>query len=994
MDEHLFERAKAQADSRAAPGAAGPTPASPASGAVETAVYNGNNTPGLSSNGLDTPSDSTGDASATQQAEMVNSAVTVFPNSCSGPCGLQSAPLYNLIGASPGDCVFDPQVAWDQQWGRWIFVMTDQKTTVAGACGTNITGDRLVVGWTYTADANDFLKANVCWMEIDQGSNLDDFPKLGHDDNSLVVGANVFAKYGQGSFLNSAVWVVSKPSGVSATNGCGIGGPSFSKVSLGSTVFTPVPTDMTDGSPVDYIVASQQPTSTTANNLFVWQSSVSSGVTFVGYFGVASYGVPPDVPQPATGASSCTSGTCLDSGDARLTQAVGHYDPDAGHEAIWTQHAVSDPRFPTRSVLRWYELLPDIGAVRQSGYVSDSSLYIFNGAVSPTAAGDEAVIVYNAGDAAVDGFASFRAQSRNRLAPLGAMSNEAVLASSTVNDADFSCGASQTPPKSFSCRWGDYSAARPDPANANAVWGFEMLTGSGGSPTSAGWSTQVAEITPGCSSVQVGAAAAGSGVVQVTASAPIGCSNPQYQFYLQAPGGAWTLVQPWSANNVWTWNTSGYRPGTYNIDVWTNQYGDSLASAESFAVTQWTIPACTSAGVSANLMSPQPTGTQMTLTATSMCPSPNPEYEFWLLPPGGPWSLVQPYSTSATFQWDTTGRAPGAYHFSVWVRDASSSGEFGTPPYTYDAYAALDFALSPAPCTGMTASASPASTATVGTSVSVTGAVTGCPNPRYEFWLLPPGGSWSLVQPYSANATFAWNTFGMPAGSYRFSVWARDLTSSSSYDTFSAFQYQLTLAPCTAINATIMPLSSANVGTTVTVTGSASGCPNPRYEFWLLPPGGTWTLVQGYSTSPTFTWNTAGAAAGSYRFSVWTRDASSSASYDAFSAFNYTLTTAPCTGMSASASPTSAAVGATVTITGSATGCPNPLYEFWVLPPGGTWTLLQAYSSSKTFTWNTAGEPVGSYRFSVWARDTSSAGTNGTAPYTYDSFNAFGYTLS
>jgi hypothetical protein len=86
-------------------------------------------------------------------------------------------------------------------------------------------------------------------------------------------------------------------------------------------------------------------------------------------------------------------------------------------------------------------------------------------------------------------------------------------------------------------------------------------------------------------------------------------------------------------------------------------------------------------------------------------------------------------------------------------------------------------------------------------------------------------------------------------------------------------------------------------------------------------------------------------------------------------------------------------VGTTVTITGAATGCPNPRYEFFVLPPGGSWTLLQGYSASPILTWSTGGRAAGSYRFSVWARDAGSAGVSGSPPYTYDSFSAFLYSL-
>jgi hypothetical protein len=174
--------------------------------------------------------------------------------------------------------------------------------------------------------------------------------------------------------------------------------------------------------------------------------------------------------------------------------------------------------------------------------------------------------------------------------------------------------------------------------------------------------------------------------------------------------------------------------------------------------------------------------------------------------------------------------------------------------------------------------------------VTISASTPGCPTSNFEFWFLPPGGTWMVARPYSANATFTWNTLGKAPGVYRFSVWARDPTSSASYDAFNAFNYMLSVAPCTGETYTTSPSGPAQVGNTVTVTATATGCPNPQYEFWVLPPGGTWTLVQAYSTNATFTWNTAGTAAGAYRFSVWARDASSSSSYDSFSAFNYALT--------------------------------------------------------------------------------------------------------
>ena len=147
-----------------------------------------------------------------------------------------------------------------------------------------------------------------------------------------------------------------------------------------------------------------------------------------------------------------------------------------------------------------------------------------------------------------------------------------------------------------------------------------------------------------------------------------------------------------------------------------------------------------------------------------------------------------------------------------------------------------------------------------------------------------------IGQPYSSSATFAWNTTP-PAGTYRYSVWVRDASSSAAYDGyFPGAVYTLTTTPCTSVTASAAPASPQAAGTVITITASASGCANPRYEIWILPPGGTWTIVQPYSSTATFTWQTT-PATGTYRYSVWVHDASSSATYDTyFPGTAYTLT--------------------------------------------------------------------------------------------------------
>ena len=119
---------------------------------------------------------------------------------------------------------------------------------------------------------------------------------------------------------------------------------------------------------------------------------------------------------------------------------------------------------------------------------------------------------------------------------------------------------------------------------------------------------------------------------------------------------------------------------------------------------------------------------------------------------------------------------------------------------------------------------------------------------------------------------------------YRYSIWARDAGSTGGYDAyFPGTAYTLTAAPCTSVTASAAPASPQAHGATITFTASASGCANPVYEFWIQTPGSTtWTMVRAYSSSATFTWTTTGLPAGTYRYSVWVRDASRTTSYDTY----------------------------------------------------------------------------------------------------------------
>ena len=283
-------------------------------------------------------------------------------------------------------------------------------------------------------------------------------------------------------------------------------------------------------------------------------------------------------------------------------------------------------------------------------------------------------------------------------------------------------------------------------------------------------------------------------------------------------------------------------------------------------------------------------------------------------------------------------------------------------------------------CATSTLSATPSSQQAAGSPVALTASTSGCPNPQFRFWTRPASGSWTMAQDYSASNTFNW-TSTTPAGAYYIGVHVRDAASTAAYDSLASIPYTLTGTGCGSVTESAAPASPQASGTQVTFTATASGCTNPRYEFWARWQGSsTWQLLQGYSTGNVYHWNSSGAAAGTEYFGVWVKDASSAATLDANTSIPYSVTTASCTSVTASAVPSSVAHGSGthVTITGSGSGCTNPLYEFWMRPASSaTWQLVRGYSSGATYDWNSTGAATGTVYFGVWIKDAAS-------PNTYD----------
>ena len=67
-----------------------------------------------------------------------------------------------------------------------------------------------------------------------------------------------------------------------------------------------------------------------------------------------------------------------------------------------------------------------------------------------------------------------------------------------------------------------------------------------------------------------------------------GCSNPQYEFWLQDPSGNWVLEQPFGAN-TWSWDSWQYGAGVRPVRVWANHATADPSMAESSAALNFSV---------------------------------------------------------------------------------------------------------------------------------------------------------------------------------------------------------------------------------------------------------------------------------------------------------------------------------------------------------------------------------------------------------------------
>jgi hypothetical protein len=419
--------------------------------------------------------------------EMVNTKVAIY--SRSGTL-LASASTEKLTGTGNPDDLSDPQVMWDPATNRFYYSVI------------NVTTERIEVGFSKTASPTS-IPGSFCNYHVNFGFGkaLPDYQKLGSTAHDLLVGANVFPDDPNAAIHADVAWMT-KPTGTGTIATC----PAQRSFKTGRQAdlldhsvagqgWTPVPAQQTDPSTTGWVVGLPIfPELESTGIIDLYKVSEKADGTLSVQKTATTVTVPLYNPSPEAAHQKGTTDT-LDALDGRFTHVVSAVDPNhGGATAVWTAHTVvHGAEIGGTSEVRWYEINVAAHNLFQSGRVSQSNGWVFNGVVSPdrtvgpagTAHGGNMVLGFNTSS-------DTQNPTVQMLSKVGTqpVSGFVKLFTSPGPDQGLDCAI-----LGGACRWGDYAGALPDPAASltaptGRVW-LSAMTSTGGAPsdTKAEWST-------------------------------------------------------------------------------------------------------------------------------------------------------------------------------------------------------------------------------------------------------------------------------------------------------------------------------------------------------------------------------------------------------------------------------------------------------------------------------------------------------------------------
>jgi hypothetical protein len=256
----------------------------------------------------------------------------------------------------------------------------------------------------------------------------------------------------------------------------------------------------------------------------------------------------------------------------------------------------------------------------------------------------------------------------------------------------------------------------------------------------------------------------------------------------------------------------------------------------------------------------------------------------------------------------------------------------------------------------------------------------------YEFshyFRLPDSGGISaleILQPFSLDPTFTWDTNGQPEALHVFRVVLQSPSSpEQSLHVFRSLQLG-TPIPCSPPTVDLWSDEQPTPSGTIVSGWLGADCEFEEYRIELRGQDGEWQVLSDWGVDGSLNWNTEGLPGGTYELRVSVRSEGLPET-EAQTTFTHELA-GTCSGVSLTSFPlpSQGMVGDSMTFTAQANCGGTPEYAFYLLRPGATaWDLVDSYWIDGHWTFYTTGETPGEYRIQVWARNRQSGSGNAHA---------------
>jgi hypothetical protein len=137
-----------------------------------------------------------------------------------------------------------------------------------------------------------------------------------------------------------------------------------------------------------------------------------------------------------------------------------------------------------------------------------------------------------------------------------------------------------------------------------------------------------------------------------------------------------------------------------------------------------------------------------------------------------------------------------------------------------------------------------------GAQITFTASSSSCPHPRYQFYLQTPTGSWTQGRDVSSRSTWTLDSQFSTPGVWKVRAWANEATSNyGQAQSVSELTFTINQSPHCA-TATITPTATTQpAGSSIGFSASSTGCPYPRYQYWVRLLDGKWYVKRAFSSS-------------------------------------------------------------------------------------------------------------------------------------------------